>query len=105
MENEDLILNAIAKSFKAAGKQLLVHREGKGTLGTFSRIERSRGSFDYSVNPPVERMPPPNFWTMSFTNKIDGGEYSKAEVISKSVFENLEVRKISDKIFHVIIPA
>jgi len=98
MENEDLILNAIAKSFRAAGKQLLVHRGGKGVLGTFSRIERSKGSFDYSVNPPVERMPPPNFWTVHFTNKIDGGDYSRAEVpmpvkMLQDFIVNLDLKK------------
>ena len=98
MTEEDPILNDIVKSIVAKGGIVDVYREGRGVLGPFIRIKQAVGTFDYSVHPPVRRLPAPPFWTLYHTSM------SQAEMLSKSIYDNLEVRKIQPNVYHVIVP-
>lgn len=109
MDDEYIILNDIAKAMKEAGKKVLVYREGRGILGTFTRLARAGGSHDYSFNPPRPKTKP-DFWSVEFMrftpDHVGTPFYSNigSEILIKSAYENLEVRKISGDEVHIIIP-
>lgn len=111
MDDEYIILNDIAKAMKESGKNVRVFREGRGVLGDFTEIKRAGGTFDYTCTPP-RRNAAPAFWSVNF---VRGAElkwgtatqfYSDigSEILIKSAYENLEVRKISANEVHIIIP-
>jgi hypothetical protein len=98
-EDSNPILNEIAKSIVAKGGIVDVFRIGRGVIGSFRCIERAKAGakWDPLTQKPLMRDIVPNFWCVQHTRG--------AEVLIKGDYDRLEVRKIQDNVFHVIIPA
>ena len=101
MHDEDSpILNTIAKGIVEKGGIVDVYRVGRGVLGPFISIAQARGSpkWDPITNKPLPKVIVPEFWTVHYGP-------GHCEMLIKSAFENLEVRKVQPNVYHVIIPA
>jgi hypothetical protein len=107
MSTDDPIINDIAKAWEAKGEQVYVYREGRGALGRFRDIKAATGGLDYSFQPPRPRGIIDDFWCVNFTKAgTDSllGPTIGAEMLTKSQFEHLVVKRIRADLHHIIIP-
>jgi hypothetical protein len=93
------ILNEIAAGIIGRGGIVDVYRTGRGVLGSFKSITPARAGWKWD---PVTKVQLPQDIVDGFfcVNHSRG-----VEMLIRSEYHRLEVRKIQPNVFHVIIPA
>jgi hypothetical protein len=98
-EDTNPIFNDIAKAIIAKGGKIDVYRVGRGIQGSFKRIEPASTGYrwDPAASQPLPRAIHPGFWCIHHsrgTEMLINGDYQK-----------LEIQKVNDGVYLVMIPA